>query len=133
VTGATQKGREIMDKRYQVVGVNDENDYCECFGKKNLKRVVWINDTESGEVKHFGTTCATRPAKGFDVEKEVKAAIEKFDRRVQMVNHLTHYEYKRQGGKMIVHPTKEHTWTHEDKALYDSIRAEINTRNDFNF
>lgn len=65
--------------RFQILGVNDDRDFCECCGKQGLKRVVWIQDNELSEVKHFGTVCATQPAKGFgpDVEKAIKSAVRK--------------------------------------------------------
>lgn len=63
--------------RFQILGVNDDRDSCECCGKQGLKRVVWIQDNELSEIKHFGTVCATQPAKGFgpDVEKAIKSAV----------------------------------------------------------
>lgn len=63
--------------RFQILGVNDDRDFCDCCGKQGLKRVVWIQDNELGEIKHFGTSCATQPAKGFGpaVEREIKSAV----------------------------------------------------------
>ena len=43
----------------KVLGVNDDRDFCECCGKNNLTRVVWIEDTETSAVKHYGTHCAS--------------------------------------------------------------------------
>jgi len=59
-----------MNKRFIIKGINDDRDFCMCCGRKGLKRVVWIEDTESGEIKHFGTTCAVSPIKGFGIVKE---------------------------------------------------------------
>jgi hypothetical protein len=61
--------------RFQVLAVNDKATFCECCGKNGLARVVWILDTETGEEKHFGTSCAARPAKGFDCGAEIKVAV----------------------------------------------------------
>lgn len=74
--GANEQQRRTMS-RFQVLGVNDDRDFCECCGKQGLKRVVWIQDNELCEVKHFGTVCATQPSKGFgpDVEKAIKSAV----------------------------------------------------------
>jgi hypothetical protein len=119
--------------RFQVVGINDERDYCECCGKKGLKRVVWVRDTETDEVKHFGTTCANAPVKGFNLQAEIKEAIAKFDSRQQVVSHMSYHEYKRHGGKHIPHPTKPHTWMAETPELYAAVRAEISARTDFNY
>lgn len=68
-----------MTNRFQVRGINDDKSFCECCGKSGLQRVVWIEDMETGEIKHFGTSCAVKPAKGFDCTTEIKSAIREFD------------------------------------------------------
>ena len=66
--------------RFVIKGINDEQDTCSCCGKTGLKRVVWIEDTETGDINHFGTSCATRPAKCFGITtKEINAEIRKFE------------------------------------------------------
>jgi hypothetical protein len=67
-----------MGSRFVVKGVNDEQNFCSCCGKSGLKRVVWIQDTETGVVSHFGTTCAESPAKAFGISTEIRAAVRKF-------------------------------------------------------
>lgn len=42
---------------YRIKGINDEESSCCCCGKKGLKRVVWL-ESESGDIAHYGTTCA---------------------------------------------------------------------------
>jgi len=68
-----------MANRFKVLGINDDKSFCECCGKDGLQRVVWIEDTETGEIKHFGTTCAASPKKGFDLKEEIKQEIRRFD------------------------------------------------------
>lgn len=70
--------------RYQFLGVNDDRDFCECCGRVDLKRVVWIEDLEEGTVKHFGTTCAQNPSKAFGnkVAASIRTASTKHERRV---------------------------------------------------
>ena len=87
-----------MENRYKVVGVNDDKDFCECCGKQGLKRVVWIEDTETQEVKHFGTTCAAAPVKGFGVDKEIKHAIRTFQDQQQAVWRYAHSLYLKARG-----------------------------------
>lgn len=87
-----------MSNRYKVVGVNDDKDFCECCGRQGLKRVVWIEDTETQEIKHFGTTCAAAPVKGFGVDKEIKQAIRKFQDQTQAVWRYAHSLYRKAGG-----------------------------------
>ncbi|QOV06318.1 hypothetical protein CPT_Maja_098 [Burkholderia phage Maja] len=113
-----------MSKRYIVRGVNDDRDFCECCGKKGLKRVVWIEDTETSEIKHFGTTCAAQPVKGFNADRDIKAAIREFDNRLKDINRRAYFMYKQAGGKHIAHTTKAGEWVPENKDLYDRIRAE---------
>ena len=105
-----------MANRYNVVGVNDDKDFCECCGRQGLKRVVWIEDTETQEVKHFGTTCATAPVKGFGVDKEVKQAIRKFQDQEQTVYRYAYSLYRKAGGTL--EGTAQTGWTFTDKALH---------------
>lgn len=44
--------------KYRILGVNGDKDFCSCCGKQNLQKVVWIENTGSCEVNHYGTTCA---------------------------------------------------------------------------
>lgn len=46
------------ESNFKVLGVNDDRDFCECCGKQNLKRVVWLEDLRTGAIEHRGTTCA---------------------------------------------------------------------------
>lgn len=113
---------------YKVLAVNDERDYCECCGRKNLKKVAWIESEETGEIKHFGTVCATAPAKGFNVERQVKAAIADFDNQQRIVNVRAHNEYRKQGGKYAPMDAKG-VFKMLDRALFESIRAQIRGHN----
>lgn len=87
--------------RYQVLSINDDQDFCQCCGKTGLKRVVFIRDTETDEVKHFGTTCAMAPVKGFGIDKEIKAAIRRAADYEKCLNSLAGYEYRKNGGTYI--------------------------------
>lgn len=110
--------------RFEVLGISDEVTACDCCGKSNLKRTVCIQDNETGDLKHFGTTCATQPAKGFDAVKEIKDAIDKFDRLTKVINYMTYVEYKKQGGKYGPCDAKG-VFPMLDRPLYDSIKAGI--------
>jgi hypothetical protein len=103
--------------RFQIQGVSDERDFCECCGKKNLKRVVFVLDTESGDIKHFGTTCVLSPAKGFDLKDELKRAIGAFEGEQAVRAAKTRIEYKRAGGAYV--GTAATGWTVADRALWD--------------
>jgi hypothetical protein len=54
---------------FKILGVNDDQNFCQCCGKSDLKAVVWIQNLETGEVQHFGSVCATKPAKAFGITK----------------------------------------------------------------
>lgn len=62
-----------MAKRYKVIGTNDDQTWCDICGKTELKRVVWFEDLETGEILAAGTTCAAKVQgkKTKDIEKEV--------------------------------------------------------------
>ena len=87
-----------MASRYKVLAVNDDRDFCECCGRQGLKQVVWIEDTETQEIKHFGTTCAAAPVNGFGVEKEIRGAISTFKARQQAFFRWSHKIYRKAGG-----------------------------------
>jgi hypothetical protein len=56
-------------KKYKIVGINDEQESCDCCGKTGLKKVVWLEEIETGSVRAFGTTCAAK-AQGFTVKQQ---------------------------------------------------------------
>jgi hypothetical protein len=87
--------------RFKVLGVNDDQNFCECCGKTGLKRVVWVEDTETGDIKHFGTTCAIKPAKGFDCEKEIKKAINAFNGKESAIMRIALSKYRKAGYPFI--------------------------------
>jgi hypothetical protein len=90
-----------MTNRFEVIAVNDAASHCECCGRSGLQRVVWIADHETGEHKHFGTSCALRPAKGFDCVDEIKAAIKRHNDDMKRAIALAFSAYKAAGGTMI--------------------------------
>lgn len=88
----------VIANRYHVVGVNDERDFCMCCGRKGLKRVVWVRDIETDEVKHFGTTCALAPSKSFGIDREVREAIRNFETSLKVRWAMAHKAYRAAGG-----------------------------------
>lgn len=112
--------------RFTVTGINDRATFCECCGRANLKMVVWIADNETGEEKHFGTTCAMQPAKGFECEEEIKRQMKTI--RAAQVSACTTamYRYKRAGGAMINGRDERGSpiATVADRAAYDAILNE---------
>lgn len=48
----------MATSKHRIIGVNSDKDECSCCGKQNLSKVVWIENTESGLISHYGTTCA---------------------------------------------------------------------------
>lgn len=88
--------------RFVVRGINDDKSFCECCGKSGLQRVVWIEDMETGDVKHFGTSCAMKPAKGFDCLDEIKSAIKSAKDEEKAICSTAMYRYRKiHAGQMI--------------------------------
>jgi hypothetical protein len=48
---------------YKMIAINDDTSTCECCGKSNLKRVVTIENVETGEVVRYGVDCAAKAMK----------------------------------------------------------------------
>lgn len=49
---------ETTYKRFTVIGISDKSE-CDVCGKTNLKLTVVI-ESESGEILHYGSDCASR-------------------------------------------------------------------------
>ena len=108
--------------RFEVLAVNDAASFCECCGRSGLQRVVWIADHETGEHKHFGTSCATRPAKGFDCVAEIKTAIKRHTDAMKYAAARAYAAYKTAGGKFL--PMNEAgEWEFADRAMFDALLA----------
>ena len=118
-------------QRFIVRGVSDDADFCMCCGRTGLKRVVWIEDTETQEVRHFGTTCAAAPVKGFPKD-EIKKAIANFETLEAMTWKSVHREIRalglRSGTYNAVTNEIENTPAEtiaKRKELYPVMRARI--------
>lgn len=88
-------------KRFKFLGINDDKSFCMCCGRKGLKQVVWIEDNETGEIRHFGTTCANEPGKGFGLKKEIAAELRSLKWKQQQVWAAARGLYLASGGKVI--------------------------------
>lgn len=108
---------------YTIIGVNDDKDFCMCCGKQKLKRVVWIRNDDTEEVKHFGTTCALDPSKGFGLEKDIKSAIAKANEYAKQCNITTHRIYRKNGGTYT--QVDKFTMKVDDQAKWDEIRRGV--------
>lgn len=76
----SNKNKETKeDRMFKVLRVDGSMDFCECCGKEGLEKVFWVENSETGEVKHFGMYCVKSPQKGFDVE-EVKLALNTYNK-----------------------------------------------------
>jgi hypothetical protein len=55
------KEKDMMT--FKIRGVNSDLDTCQCCGKINLKKVIWLDRLEEGEVIEtvaYGVNCAAR-------------------------------------------------------------------------
>jgi hypothetical protein len=80
----------------KILGINDDRDFCQCCGKTGLRRVVWIENIETGTVRHFGTYCAGKNAPA--LFGEIKAAKKADDNRDAQAWSTAHRQYRREGG-----------------------------------
>jgi hypothetical protein len=51
---------ETKQSPWVILGINGDQDFCDVCGKVELSKVVWLENTETGEIKAAGTTCAAR-------------------------------------------------------------------------
>ena len=87
--------------RFQIKGIDDTQDTCSCCGKTGLKRVVWIEDKQTGNIECFGTSCATNPEKCFGVSvSDINKAIRTYKSELAQkkndaiaARHRAAYEY----------------------------------------
>jgi len=116
---------------YRVIGVNDDEDFCMCCGKTGLTSVVWIQFDETGEIRHFGTTCALKPQKGFCVDKEIKRAVVTWKHKVDSARRMAWKQYRAQGGTVTAlyedgkYGRQVCGWKADDISLYQSLVDKI--------
>jgi hypothetical protein len=81
--------------RYRLVGVTDERDSCDCYGRADLKRVVVLHDGD--DHVFFGTHCAARllgkPVR--DVDHEANAAQRRREQAERTARHAAQREAER--------------------------------------
>ncbi|MBK8706506.1 MAG: hypothetical protein IPN33_25035 [Saprospiraceae bacterium] len=61
-----------MESNYKFLGCNDDQDFCSCCGKQGLKKVIWLENLQTGEINHFGTTCAALNLVGKKEKSNIK-------------------------------------------------------------
>ena len=73
-------------KMKKILSINSDESFCDCCGKSNLKRVVWIEDTETGNVNHYGTVCAENVLswKTYEKVRKTISLINKLDKYKKM-------------------------------------------------
>lgn len=94
-------GNEILKRKFKVLGVNSEKDFCQCCGKRGLMRVVWIQDVDTGEIMHYGTICVLSINKEFrlSAQHQIKSAI-KADNKLRLkLENRASTMYGLRGGK----------------------------------
>lgn len=67
---------------FKILGITDDTTVCEHCGKKNLKRVVVLENITTGEIVRMGTDCAARAMKtkksNVDIEFDLIAMIQRW-------------------------------------------------------
>lgn len=79
--------------KYTFKGINSDRDYCTCCGKSDLKRVVWFEDNESGDLFHVGTSCA-KNYKGTGYKKPSTSIVSRIEAALSRGRMDLVYSYK---------------------------------------
>lgn len=45
---------------YSLLGSTDEQTYCDCCGKKNLKKTIVLKRNDTGAIVRYGSNCAEK-------------------------------------------------------------------------
>jgi hypothetical protein len=91
-------------RQFKILGITDSINSCDCCGKQGLQKTVAIENCETGEIGHFGTSCAMQPSKCFGFEKsEMARALSFFKAEQQIIWAKTRALYKAKGGKMVAY------------------------------
>ena len=108
--------------RFKILGINDDKSTCSCCGKQGLKKVVWIEDTETGSLDHFGVICALKPSKCFGLTKaDFREHELVWKTKEAMKWSKVRREYKARGGKFEM--VDAYTCAASDKALWNECIA----------
>lgn len=113
-------------RRFKILAIVDDVNSCECCGKTGLLRTVAIEDSETGDVKYFGTTCALQPIKGFGLQKkDMNYSLSRFKAAEQQMWSRVRRIYKERGGEFV---NVEYDKTRLGTPLYESRFADIDLR-----
>ncbi len=66
---------------FTYLGINSDKDFCTCCGKKDLSRVVWLENNETGEITHYGTICGSK-IQGAAYKKPSTSTLNKIQRDI---------------------------------------------------
>lgn len=65
-----------MTATFKIIGITDETTVCECCGKSNLKKVVVLENVETGEIVRYGVDCAAKARGTKTAKKEIEFEFE---------------------------------------------------------
>ncbi len=64
---------------FKIIGITDDSHICECCGKKNLKKVVVMENIDTGSIVRYGTDCAAKAMRikkaDVDYEFDIRAKV----------------------------------------------------------
>lgn len=99
------------NKRYKYLGTNDHKNECNLCGKKDLKKVIWLEDTEEDFISHYGVSCgaklkaqSTKEFREWMKEEQIKSDKEKCKELF-----LQNTDKTKQSGKVYYNYTNEKT------------------------
>lgn len=125
-----------MKTTYKILGIDDSINSCDCCGKQGLQKTVAILNLETGEIGHFGSTCAMRPSSCFGLEKsDMSKAISAYKARQATINAGARKLYRQRGGRIETIDTRDIKcqggtieWRFTDDALWTACQEEVRTQ-----
>lgn len=99
--------------KYKVLGSNDDENFCQLCNKQELQKVVWLEDTETGEIIHAGVICASKLMRisSEEVKEQLKEA--EYAKLMEVINKKIEEYYVLRQEKQLAF--EAHNRTKEDE------------------
>jgi len=96
-----ERNKTMNTTNVRILGTNDAQDSCDCCGKTNLRRVVWLSIDENDPVA-YGVSCAAKAIHGIKDQKSQKAVLEIASIMTMAIDYLEYGHTPERVGQFIV-------------------------------